>query len=325
MPSPQEMARRLGVGIQSTGQTPPRPPRSRWFNPFYLGAGAVVGIVLLVTVLSSWFVVQPYERAVVTWAGNLDYVAEPGLHWKLPYVQSTTFYRTDIQSMSSGKGWINTYTIDSQEVDVTFNLFYRIPANCVQSVYINLRDYENQLYKLSLDRMKSAMGQVNTQTVAEKRGEIRDAIRKTMIADMKPYCIDVSDFQLTDLKYTDAFRNAINAAAVQKANVESLEYQRQQAEKSAQSAKIKAIGEADAAREAGRGRADANLLEAKAQAEAIKLKGEAEAAAIRAQSEALKANAGLVDLRRAERWDGRLPQNLYGSAPIPFMGLPSPQ
>ena len=44
---------------------------------------------------------------------------------------------------------------------------------------------------------------------------------------------------------------------------------------------------------------------------AIQLQGEAQAAAIRAQADALKANSNLVELRRAERWDGKLPVNVY--------------
>jgi len=39
--------------------------------------------------------------------------------------------------------------------------------------------------------------------------------------------------------------------------------------------------------------------------------------------EALKANPDLVELRRAERWNGAPPSSIYGSAPIPFLSLPA--
>ena len=56
----------------------------------------------------------------------------------------------------------------------------------------------------------------------------------------------------------------------------------------------------------------------------IALQGEAQAAAIRAQADALKSNASLIDLRKAERWDGKLPTAIYAGAPIPFMPVDKP-
>ena len=94
---------------------------------------------------------------------------------------------------------------------------------------------------------------------------------------------------------------------------------RQQAEKQALTDKIKAEGQANAQRAQAAGAADARLLAATAEAKAIELQGQAQASAIKAQAEALKANPDLTNLRRAERWDGKLPVNIYGSAPIPFL------
>ena len=154
---------------------------------------------------------------------------------------------------------------------------------------------------MSIDRLKATMGRVNVQSVAEKRGELRDAIKAVLAHDAKPYGLEVTDFQLTDLQYTEAFRQAVNNAAVQKANIESVEYQRQQAQKSAEMVKIQAEGQANALREKAHGEADARLLNATAEAKAIQLQGEAQATAIKAQAEALRTSTELVELRKAER------------------------
>ena len=84
-------------------------------------------------------------------------------------------------------------------------------------------------------------------------------------------------------------------------------------------AKVKAEGEANAVRAAAAGDADARVLRATAEAKAIQLQGEAQAAAIMAQVQALKASPDYVALRRAERWDGKLPSSIYAGAPIPFL------
>ena len=279
--------------------------------------GAAI-LVLLMVILDSYFTVSQNAMAVVTRFGELRYVAGPGFHLKLPFVDSTEAYRIDIQEQHPEKG-VNTYTVDNQEVDVVFTVFYRLPPDRIAFVYANNRDFRERLYSMTIDRLKAAMGQVNVQSVAEKRAELRDTIKATLSRDATALGIEVLDFQLTDLQYTEAFRAAVNNAAVQKANIESVEYQRQQAQKAAETAKIKAEGEANAVRAAAAGAADARVLQATAEATAIKLQGEAQAAAIRAQAEALTANPDLVNLRKAERWDGKLPSAIYAGAPIPFL------
>lgn len=279
--------------------------------------------ILLGLFLMTYFTVGQNQMAVVTRFGKLEYVAGPGLHFKIPFVNSVYAYRTDIQDLTPAKP-VNIYTIDNQEVDISFTLFYRVPANRVAFIYTNNRDYAARLMSMAVDRLKAAMGQVNVQSVASRRGELRDKLKGILARDSKPLGIDVTDYQLTDLQYTAAFRRAVNNAAVQKANIEAVEYQRQQAMKAAATAKIKAEGEANAVRAKAAGDADARVLAAQAEAKAIQLQGEAQAAAIRAQAEALKANPDLVALRKAERWDGKLPAAIYGSAPIPFLAVDKP-
>jgi regulator of protease activity HflC (stomatin/prohibitin superfamily) len=286
-------------------------------------AGGIIALIVVILLSMTAFTVQQNEMAVVTRFGHLEYVADPGLHFKVPFVNSVQHYRTDIQEIHPDKG-VNTYTIDNQEVDVVFTVFYRIPPDKVGYIFTNNRDYQSRLYSIVIDRLKAAMGQVNVQSVAEKRGELRDTIKATLTRDAKALGLDVTDFQLTDMQYTAAFRQAVNNAAVQKANIESVEYQRQQALKAAETAKIKAEGEANAVRAQAAGAADARLLQAQAEAKAIQLQGEAQAAAIRAQAEALKANPDLVSLRKAERWDGKLPAAIYANAPIPFLPADKP-
>lgn len=277
-------------------------------------------VISIIIFFMTYFTVDQSEMAVVTRFGNFDYVAGPGLHFKLPFVNAIQSYRTDIQSVAS-KNRVNTYTIDNQEVDVLFTIFYRLPAKNVEYIYANSRDYEALLQSIATDRLKAAMGQVNVQSVAEKRGELRDTIKATLQKDTNTLGIEVTDFQLTDLQYTDAFRQANNQASVQKAQIESREYERQQAEKVAATQVIQATGQANSVKAKADGDAYARIAQATAEAKAIGLQGEAQGLAIKAQADALKANPDLVNLRKAERWDGKLPTSMYAGAPIPFMSV----
>lgn len=65
--------------------------------------------------------------------------------------------------------------------------------------------------------------------------------------------------------------------------------------------------------------ADAVKARASADAEAIRMRGEAEATAIRARGDALRANADLVALTAAEKWNGQLPATMVPGAALPFV------
>lgn len=269
------------------------------------GIAAVCGFILF---LSTYYTVEEYEQAVVTRFGSIVAVEGKGLHFKTPFVNSVTFMRTDIQNISP-KEAANTYTIDNQEVDVNFNLFYRVTPEKVEYIYRNVQDYKARLQALAVDRLKAEMGKINVAHVAEKRGELRDRIKTIIARDAEVLGVTVTDFQLTNLEYTKSFKAAVESAAAAKANVETREQELQQA-----------IKTADRVRTEARGKADAFLYEQEALAKGIKLKGEAEAAAIEAQAKALAANTGLTELRKAERWDGKLPQQMLSNV-VPFMGI----
>lgn len=70
-----------------------------------------------------------------------------------------------------------------------------------------------------------------------------------------------------------------------------------------------------------KGRADSELAKATAEAQAIKLRGDAEAHAIEARAKALAQNQNLVDLIKAERWDGKLPTTVIPGNTTPFLGV----
>lgn len=67
--------------------------------------------------------------------------------------------------------------------------------------------------------------------------------------------------------------------------------------------------------------ASAALAKARADSEAIRLRGEAEADAIKARATALGNNPNLVELIKAEKWDGKLPSSMVPNAAVPFVSV----
>jgi regulator of protease activity HflC (stomatin/prohibitin superfamily) len=279
----------------------------------------VIGITLFCTLtlfLSTYYRVEQYERAVLTRWGQVVEVVGPGLSFKAPIMHKVHFQRIDMQTYSNAKQPANTYTIDNQEVDVIFTVFYTIPPEKVQFVYENAQNYESLLANIVWDRLKVEMGRVHASHVAENRGAIRDTIKATLVEDAKVIGINVVDFQLTNMEFHESFQKAVRAAATAKQVVEQKNHEKQQV-----------MVDAEKAREQAKGEADAKLTVARADAASIQLKGEAEAKSIRAQAEALQQNQKLVELRKAERWDGVLPVWITGgsaSSVVPFMNVEPP-
>jgi len=281
--------------------------RNGVFAPIF-GAIAVVATIMLF--FGTYFTVSENERAVLTRFGQIQSVRDPGLHFKLPFVNSTAFYRIDIQA-TGPKQPVNTYTIDNQEVDVLFTIHYRIDPKSIEFIYRNAQDYQPRLEAMAIDRLKAEMGKINVAHVAEKRGLLRDSIKNAIAVDaLEKYGVTVVDFQLTNLEYTKSFKAAVEAAAAAKANVETREQERVQALLTAERMRVEA-----------KGKADSYLFEREAEAKGIKLKGEAEAAAIKARADALASNAQLVELEKAQKWDGQLPKQIFAGAPVPFMPI----
>ena len=284
-----------------------------------LGLLAGTGLLGLSVVMGSWYTVAEYERAVLTTWGEYTAVVDPGLHFKIPFMQSVKFYPINIQQLTIEGA--NTYTVDNQEIDANIVVFYRLPADQLEFIYKNVPDYESRVFAMAVDRFKSELGKVNTTQVAQKRGEVRDRIKAVLSETVKSTLgVEVVDLQIPNVDYTQSFRAAVDQAAVAKTLVEKQEQQKRQAEITAEQRKIEALGEANAVREQAAGAADAKLLQAKAEAEAIRIKGEAEASAIKAQADALTANPTLIELRKVERWNGTVP-TWNGTGPLPLLNL----
>jgi regulator of protease activity HflC (stomatin/prohibitin superfamily) len=105
------------------------------------------------------------------------------------------------------------------------------------------------------------------------------------------------------------------------AEVEVARRQQQLAQEKVQAdiLRTQATADADQVRLAAAGKADATRSQAEADAEAIRLRGEAEADAIQARGEAIRANPLLIDLTKAENWNGQLPSTMIPGSTVPFL------
>ena len=87
--------------------------------------------------------------------------------------------------------------------------------------------------------------------------------------------------------------------------------------------RLRRISSSASAKWSGAADRQAAILNAQGSAEAIRLEGEARANVLRLNAEVLRTNASVVELVKADRWNGILPQTLLdGTGVTPLLGLP---
>ncbi len=86
--------------------------------------GRIIGIVVailvvLVLALNSFFTIKEQEQAVVTTFGVAKAVTEPGLHFKIPFIQEVRKVDTTIRGISIGYDRENNEAIEDESLMIT--------------------------------------------------------------------------------------------------------------------------------------------------------------------------------------------------------------
>ncbi len=103
---------------------------------FMHGVAVVIGLVVLVTVLSTFTIVGPGQKGVVmNWGQVQPIVLNEGLHWLIPFVQkveqvSARVLKNDVEANAASK--------DLQEVNVEIAINWHLLPDRVSDVYRNI-------------------------------------------------------------------------------------------------------------------------------------------------------------------------------------------
>ena len=145
--------------------------------------------------------------------------------------------------------------------------------------------------------------------VVTKREQFVIDVTNNLIKSLEAIPIKIELVQIENINFSDAYEKSIEQRMQAEVEVET---QRQNLAREKISAEIK-ITQAQAD-------ADSKLAQARAEAEAITLRGEAQAKAILARTQALS-NSNYIELIKAERWNGQLPQTILPNSSIPMINL----
>ena len=278
-------------------------------NPFRLAQVAVPALFGLSIVLGSWYTIDQGERGVLLRFGKLSSVEKPGLHFKLPFIDS--IHKMTVRTV---KLTLPTavYSKDIQGAEVVLSLNYRLEDGKVGEMYSTAgTDFVEKLVVPRLLAVsKDVFGKYNAVSIVQAREELGVQILKEMTAKMSGTGIAVESVQIENIDFSDSYEKSVEERMKAEVEVQRVKQNLERERINAEMARAKAQGEADA-----------KLARAEADAKAIELVGKAEAEAIRAKSEAMKANPDYVRMLQAEKWDGKLPQSIVPSSSVPILKL----
>ena len=278
----------------------------------YIGMGiaAFVALFVLSSLFGSFYTIDQGERGVLLRNGAYTGIAEPGLGYKLPFIEDVK--EISIQSHTS-QFETASYSQDQQPADIKLSVNYHVPPEQVDELYAQYGTVDNLIHRLVerklLDEFKTVFGTFKAAQAIADRGKLNSAVLVALREGIVgPVVID--SVQIEDISFTDAYEQAIEDKQKAEVGIAKIELESRQAIEQAKITVTKAQAEADA-----------TLAAATAKAKAVELAGAAEATAIRAKGAALRDNPQLVGLVQAERWDGKLPTQMIPGGTVPFLNV----
>jgi regulator of protease activity HflC (stomatin/prohibitin superfamily) len=240
--------------------------------------------------------------------GKIIGTAAPGLGFKIPLID--TVVKISTQTHTASYQELQAYSRDQQPATIRASVTFSVPADRVEEVYENFKSIDSMIARL-VDRqvptqVENIFGKYTAISVVQERVkfgiDVTDAITKSINGP-----IVINSVQIENIDFSAAYEKSVEDRM--RAEVE-VQTQKQNLEKERVSAQI-AVTKAQA-------EADSQLARSKAEAESIRIKGDAEASAIKSRAEALAQNQNLIELTKAEKWDGQLPKTMLPNGTLPF-------
>ncbi len=295
-------------------------------------AGLVVALLIFLgaAAMDSFTQVEAGSVAVVKQFGRAVGVFQPGLNWKVPFIQQTVTYRTQEiiyeaseDPTASNADYkdveVDTATSDGQQIYARYTVRFRIDGKKAMEIVNNLGTEAEVVEKVvkasSRVHVRNVLKQFPASDLYSGNVErAQNAIAARLAEDFSKEGLELVFFGLRSIHFTEAYRNAVEQKQIEKENIttkenlaKQAEFEKQriitQAQAEAERQKLERIGVAE-------GEAEAIRLKAEAEAKAILVKAQAQAEANRLIAASLSPD--VIRWRAVENWSGNYPLVLGG-------------
>ncbi|MDR2738117.1 MAG: SPFH domain-containing protein [Puniceicoccales bacterium] len=176
----------------------------------------VVGSIFLVIVVvgvSGFFVVRQQTCAIIERLGKFSRVAEPGLSWRIPFVD-TIASRMSLR-IHQLYVEVETKTNDNVFVNVAVAVQYRVLREKIFQAYYTLQDHQAQIKSFVFDLVRAQVPLLILDDVFSKKDEIANAVKGNLYETMANFGYEIVESLVTDINpdaNVKAAMNEINTA-----------------------------------------------------------------------------------------------------------------
>jgi regulator of protease activity HflC (stomatin/prohibitin superfamily) len=175
--------------------------------------GGIIALLVLFTVLGSFFTIQTQQAAVIQRFGKFQRIATAGLNFKYPWIDSiVAMVDLRIQQFSA---IIETKTKDNVFVKIPVNVQYFIIPESVENAFYKLSNPKAQIESYVYNVILGHVPGMNLDDVFLQQAEIAVDVKTQLEASMQPFGYGISKVLITDVIPDDrvkASMNSINAA-----------------------------------------------------------------------------------------------------------------
>lgn len=276
------------------------------FGKILIVGGSIIALIFcVITAFLGVFKIDETERGVITRYGKFSHIAQPGLNFRLPWVDG--LQRIDVKESNPKFHDMEMYSADQQlaKIDASVVLSPKTDVDSLKQIYIRYGTVDNAIKvvfgPVVPAELKVVFGRYTAQKAIQDRERLNvDAKEGVIISLGEKSLFNVIRVPIEDIEYSKEYVKSVEQRMM--AEVEVLKV-RQNWEKEKVSADII------------RTQADANAYQ-------IEAKGKAEAAAIDLMGQALAKNPKYVEKLIAEKWNGGLPNTMVPGAGVPMITLP---
>ena len=210
-----------------------------------------------------------------------------GLYFVNPI--TTSIHEMDVR-IQRWDGKTEAYTKDVQEAKIEFTLNYTLRALAAAEVYRGVgEDWASKLVQQAVyQHLKNVIGQWDAVDLISNRQRANDAAQASIVTALAASNIDCTGFSITDFQFSQAFNAAVEAKVIAQQRAQEAQNKTEQIKQEAQQ----------------------KVITATAEAQSMKIR-----------ADALTQNPRLVSWEAVQKWDGKLPVNMYGGAAIPFIDV----
>jgi prohibitin 2 len=243
-----------------------------------LAGVALLIFVVIIMASAGTYVVDPGHRGVEVTMGSVSSAFKPdGFGIKAPFITSITPISVRQQTAEDKA---ECYSSDLQQIHIELRVLFRVPESSVVKLF---RGYDGDVFEsLVAPRVHEALKEVVASQSAEQVVKNREQIKTHSLELARKKVgamLVVEDIVIQNIELTKELEHAIEAKMVQEQEASKSKYLQQRAQIEADTAVIKAKGEAES---------------------------------IRIRGDALKQNPAFVDLQIVDKWDGITPLVIGG-------------